>query len=98
MERAQHAGDVAQRRALEPPLAERPRRLALEVDDDEVAAGVEHLAEMVVAVDADARGAPMRSLTSAAVARAELASSPVEHLLAVGRAASGSSAAAAEQR
>ena len=33
---------------------ERPGRLALEVDDDEVVAGVEHLAEVVVAVAADA--------------------------------------------
>ena len=35
-ERAQHPGDVAQRRVLEPPLGQRPRRLALEVDHEPV--------------------------------------------------------------
>src|SRR5579871_896529 len=49
-ERAQHPGDVAERRALAPALDERPRRLALEVDDHPVVAGEEGLAEVVVAV------------------------------------------------
>ena len=49
-ERAQHAGDVAQRRMLAPALGERPRRLALEVDDHEVVVGEQHLAEVIVAV------------------------------------------------
>src|SRR4030095_461593 len=56
MERAQHAGDGAPRRALDAPLAERQRGLALEVDDGEILAGVEHLAEVVVAMAADAAG------------------------------------------
>src|SRR5205085_3507786 len=51
--RAQHPGDVAQRRALSPPLGDRPRRLALEVDDEPVTAGPEHLAEVVVTVVTD---------------------------------------------
>ena len=53
VERAEHPGHVSERRALDPPLAERSRGLALEVDDDEVAAGPQDLAEVVVAVDAD---------------------------------------------
>ena len=39
VERAQHAGDVAERRPLQAPLAERARRFAFEVEDDEVAPG-----------------------------------------------------------
>src|SRR2546428_12624136 len=54
MERAQHPGHVAQRATLDAALAERPRRLAFEVDDDEVVAGEKDLAEVIVAVDADA--------------------------------------------
>src|SRR5688500_17343103 len=53
MERAHHAGHVAQRRAFDPPLGERPRRCAFEVDDDEVLARVQHLSQMIVAVDAN---------------------------------------------
>ena len=45
-----------QRRPLDAALGRRPRRLALEVDDHEVAAGVQHLAEVEVAVHPDARG------------------------------------------
>ncbi len=53
-EGAQHARDVAQRRALAAALDQRPRRLALEVQHDPVAVGgVHHLAEVVVAVVAD---------------------------------------------
>ena len=54
VERAEHAGDVAERAALDAALAQRPQRLAFEIDDDEVVAGVEDLAEVVVAVRADA--------------------------------------------
>src|SRR5262245_58393222 len=39
IEGAQHAGHVAQRRPLYTPLAERPRRLALKIYDDEVFSG-----------------------------------------------------------
>ena len=52
-ERPQHPRDVAQRRALPPPFGQRPRRLALEVDHEPVAARPEHLAEVQVAVVAD---------------------------------------------
>ncbi len=52
-ERAEHPGDVAQRRALAAPLDERARRLALEVEDDPVLPRPEGLAEVVVAVRAD---------------------------------------------
>ena len=53
VERAEHPGDVPEGRTLDPPLAERPRGFALEVDDDEVAPRPEDLAEVVVAVDPD---------------------------------------------
>src|SRR6266851_1062895 len=54
VERAQHARDVAQCAAFDPPLAQRPRRLAFEVDDHEVVARPQHLSEVIVAVRADA--------------------------------------------
>ena len=59
MERAEHAGDVAQGAALDAALAEGAGGLALEVDDREVAAGVQDLAEVVVAVRADAEAADL---------------------------------------
>ena len=49
-------GDVAERAVLDAALADRPGRLALEVDDHEVATRVQHLAEVEVAVGADAHG------------------------------------------
>src|SRR5439155_2265686 len=54
VEGAQHAGHVAYCAPLDAALAQRPCRLALEVDDHEVVAGKEELAEVIVAVDADA--------------------------------------------
>ena len=57
VEGAHHAGDVAQRRALQPPLRERAGWLALEVGDEEVVAGAQDLAEVEVAVAADAHAA-----------------------------------------
>ena len=53
-ERSQHAGDVAQRRLRHAPLGDRPRRLALEIDEEDVAVDLEHLSEMEVAVRANA--------------------------------------------
>ena len=55
LEGADHPGDVAQRRALEPSLADAPAGLSLQVQDDEVLAGVEHLPQMVVTVDPEPR-------------------------------------------
>src|SRR5262249_15491738 len=55
VERAEHACHVAQRAALDAPLAQWPRWLAFEVDDDEVVAGAQDLAEVIVAVRADAQ-------------------------------------------
>src|SRR4051794_5688088 len=40
MERAEHTGDVAQGASLDAPLAQWTRRLAFEIDDDEIVAGV----------------------------------------------------------
>src|SRR3954452_5372751 len=55
VEGAEHAGHVAQGAALDAALAQWPRRLALEIDDDEVVARVQHLAEVIVAMGADAQ-------------------------------------------
>ena len=52
-ERAQHAGDVAQRRALAPALEQRAGGLALEVEDHPAGVAQHRLAEMEVAVVAD---------------------------------------------
>src|SRR4051794_39943657 len=52
-ERAEHPGDVAQRRALAPPLGHRARGLALEVENHPVLVRPECLAQVVVAVRAD---------------------------------------------
>ena len=52
VERAQHAGDVAHGEVGPAALGERPQRLALEVEQHPAALGdLEHLAEVVVAVD-----------------------------------------------
>ena len=52
VERAQHAGHVAQGQVGVAALADRAQRLALEVEQDPAAVGrVEHLPEVVVAVD-----------------------------------------------
>ena len=59
MERAQHPGHVAERRAFDTAFAHRPRRLTLEIDDHEVLAGKEHLTEVIVAVDPCARAAQL---------------------------------------
>ena len=53
-EGAEHAGDVAQGGLLGAALGEGACGLAFEVEDDVIAAGTEDLAEMVIAVDADA--------------------------------------------
>ena len=50
IERADHPGDIAQRRVLAPPLRHRPRRLALEIDDVEIVLHREHLSQVIVAV------------------------------------------------
>src|SRR5207253_2152773 len=49
-ERAQHPGHIAQRRMLLAALGQRPRRLALEIDDQEIVVRNEHLPEVIVAV------------------------------------------------
>jgi hypothetical protein len=61
VERSQHAGYVGQRDALVATLGERPAGLALEVDDHEVAPGPEHLAEVEVAMNTDARAVERRA-------------------------------------
>ena len=52
-EGAHHPGDIAQRRMFGAPLLQAVARLALEIDDDEVIAGHQHLAQVIVAVNAD---------------------------------------------
>ena len=53
VERADHPGHVAQRVVLAAALRQRLRRWPIEIDDDEVLAGVEQLLQVVVAVRAD---------------------------------------------
>ena len=60
--------------ALEPALRQRPPGLALEVDDHEVVAGPQHLAEVVVAVDARCGSTSMRRRVIRASARSISAS------------------------
>src|SRR5947207_6775891 len=50
VERPDHSGDIAQRRALAPPCRERPARLAFEIDQIEIVLHRDHLAEMEIAV------------------------------------------------
>ena len=52
IERAQHAGEVGQRQGLGAPLVQRPARLALEIDQHDVALGDQDLAQAVVAMAA----------------------------------------------
>src|SRR5947209_10012880 len=55
VEGTQHARDVAQCAALDAPFAQRPRRLALEIDDHEIIARVKYLPEVIVAMRTDAK-------------------------------------------
>ena len=64
-------------RALAPPLVGRSRRLALEVDDHHIVLHDQHLAEVVVAVDARLDG-PERGSTSASIARQARVTAPAE--------------------
>jgi hypothetical protein len=79
VERAQHAGHVAQRRALGAPLVEAARGLALEVDDDEVVVLHQHLAQVEVAVVAalDAAAFDRAARLDAGLQRGSAASSSV---------------------
>ncbi|BCJ34614.1 hypothetical protein Athai_21170 [Actinocatenispora thailandica] len=52
VERAEHPGDVAQRRVRQHPLGQRLDRFALEVDQQPAGRGAQRLPEMQVAVDA----------------------------------------------
>jgi hypothetical protein len=52
-ERSDHPREVLERRGLGAALFEAARRLALEVQDDEVFLGTKDLTEVVVAVDAN---------------------------------------------
>src|SRR5262249_40757371 len=54
VKRPEHTCDIAQRRLFEAPHADRARRLALEVNNDKILPGVEHLPQMIVPVDAGA--------------------------------------------
>ena len=56
MKRSQHSGNILQRRAFLAPLLQGARGFAFEINDHKIAAGVENLAEMIVAVDASQHG------------------------------------------
>ena len=53
---AEHRGYVTKSEALDPALGERALRLPFEIDDDEVIAREEDLAQVIVAVDTEANG------------------------------------------
>ncbi len=53
MKRPDHRRHVAERTPLEAALRLGPRGLSLEVDEDEIVAGPEHLSEVQIAVHAD---------------------------------------------
>ena len=53
LKRTHHAGDIAQRGTLQFSFAQRPRRFAFEIENDEIFPGIERLAEMIIAVDPD---------------------------------------------
>src|SRR5688572_32928041 len=55
MERAQHPRDVPERRAFDPAFAQRPCRLSLEIDNDEIPTRVEDLPEVIISVRANPR-------------------------------------------
>ena len=56
MERAQHAGNVSERRCLDPPFAHGPTRIAFEIDDHKVFASEQDLTKVQIAVATDAVG------------------------------------------
>ena len=60
VERAQHPGDVAQRRAEPAPLGQGTVGLALEVEDHPSLIDAHHLAEVVVAMDADGQATALQ--------------------------------------
>src|SRR5262245_30318658 len=54
-ERADHSCDILERRLLEPPFFERPRRFSLEIEDVEISLRPQHLSQVVVTVNANLR-------------------------------------------
>ncbi len=57
MERAHHAGDIAQAGAFDGACADGGVGVAFEVDEHDVAAGIERLGQVEIAMAADAFGA-----------------------------------------
>src|SRR5215471_10605449 len=51
IKRSNHSGDIAQWRALAPAVGQRPRRLTLEIDDEEIVLYDQHLAEVEIPVE-----------------------------------------------
>src|SRR5438128_5837336 len=56
LERPQHAGNIPQGRVLELAFTHQLLRLPLEVKNNQIVAGIEYLAQVIVAVTADAPG------------------------------------------
>src|SRR5258708_33189640 len=54
VKRAQHSGNILQWRLLGAPLGQGPRRFSFKVDNHKIRAGIEHLPQMIDAVNADA--------------------------------------------
>jgi len=53
IDRTDQAGDIARRGRLAPPFGQRPARLALEIDDEDIVLDDQHLSEMEIAVVPD---------------------------------------------
>src|SRR3569833_4309044 len=56
MERADHAGEITQRAALNPALAQRPAGFSFKINDEEILAGVQNMAEMQISMTANTQG------------------------------------------
>src|SRR5262249_23511323 len=57
VERIDHGGEIAQRRALDAPIVERTPGVAVEIGDDEILAGVKNASQVIVAVNSNALSA-----------------------------------------
>jgi hypothetical protein len=60
VEGAKHPGHVGKRRKLEAAFAQGSRGLALEIDDQKILAGVQNLAEVIVAMNPSAHAGEAR--------------------------------------
>ena len=50
IKRSQHSGDIPERGVLLPPFSQRACRLSLEIGDDEIILGQQHLGQVIIAM------------------------------------------------